>query len=191
MDVKRCGRCQRVLPRTEEFFFRNRQNSADRQSGWAVPCKNCRSVLDRVRRTKTVEARAKYNKEYRRKNRDRLLRQQHEARLSHPYRWRDVRFKAVYGITFAEYEALLTVQGGLCAICGGMETATYRGKLKLLQVDHDHRTGKVRGLLCGRCNRILANAGDDPNRLMIAVRYLDYQSASSSAARSKESANGL
>ena len=49
-----------------------------------------------------------------------------------------------------DYTALLDVQGGGCAICGATP------KTRRLHVDHDHRTGQVRGLLCHRCNRALA-----------------------------------
>jgi Recombination endonuclease VII len=58
---------------------------------------------------------------------------------------------AQLGITDADYEALLAAQGGGCAICGNPP------KTRRLHVDHDHKTGKVRGLLCHRCNRALPN----------------------------------
>lgn len=53
-----------------------------------------------------------------------------------------------YGITVAVYEDILRQQNGGCAICGGQPTASFR----CFDVDHDHVTGKVRGLLCRRCN---------------------------------------
>jgi len=53
------------------------------------------------------------------------------------------------GVTDEAYEALLDAQGGGCAICGA------KPKTRRLHVDHDHATGKVRGLLCHRCNRAL------------------------------------
>jgi hypothetical protein len=56
---------------------------------------------------------------------------------------------AQLGITDDDYEALLAAQGGGCAICGNPP------KTRRLHVDHDHKTGKVRGLLCHRCNRAL------------------------------------
>jgi len=55
------------------------------------------------------------------------------------------------GVTDAEYARLLEAQGGGCAICGNPP------KTRRLHVDHDHRTGQVRGLLCHRCNRALAS----------------------------------
>lgn len=53
------------------------------------------------------------------------------------------------GVDAAEYDRLLAAQGGGCAICGALP------KTRRLHVDHDHRTGRVRGLLCHRCNRAL------------------------------------
>lgn len=66
------------------------------------------------------------------------------------------RILKVYGITKAQYDALYALQGGRCALC---QRAT--GATKKLAVDHDHETGKVRGLLCGTCNKIVGHARDD------------------------------
>lgn len=64
--------------------------------------------------------------------------------------WRERRFKRVYGITLEEYASLYDEQGGRCALCGGESNG--RGRLA---VDHDHETGRVRGLLCFSCNTAL------------------------------------
>lgn len=77
------------------------------------------------------------------------------------------RTRSTYGITSEGYEAILSVQGGVCAIC------LQRPVKKRLAVDHDHRTGKVRGLLCSRCNHeLLGAAHDSLEHLLRAVRYL-------------------
>jgi uncharacterized protein with PIN domain len=61
-----------------------------------------------------------------------------------------------YGLTLADYEQMLTAQEGRCAVCGGAETVLRRtGEPYRLAVDHDHRSGQVRGLLCRRCNQIV------------------------------------
>lgn len=72
-----------------------------------------------------------------------------------------------YGITREQYEAMLTEQGGLCAICRQVPTNS-----KGFAVDHDHDTGKVRGLLCGTCNSGIAHLQDNPQLLEEAAAYL-------------------
>lgn len=67
-----------------------------------------------------------------------------------------------YGLTGDEYDRLLAAQGGLCAICRQPERLMGRGRVRRLAVDHDHRTGRVRGLLCASCNTILGHLRDDP-----------------------------
>lgn len=76
-----------------------------------------------------------------------------------------------YGLTLEEYETLLTQQQGLCAICRRPSPATDRGGR--LAVDHDHKTGEVRGLLCTSCNTGLGAFREDPDLFMAAVQYLE------------------
>lgn len=71
-----------------------------------------------------------------------------------------------YGITEPEYLALLASQGNACAICCTQPNG------QRLAVDHDHTTGKVRGLLCGHCNKALGLFGDDADRLRKAAEYV-------------------
>ena len=73
-----------------------------------------------------------------------------------------------YGITLEEYEAMAEAQGHRCKICRMRETEKYG----LLHVDHDHRTARVRGLLCGNCNTGLGKFRDDPALLQSAIEYL-------------------
>ncbi len=69
-----------------------------------------------------------------------------------------------YGIDEADFDRIVEAQGGLCAICH-----TKPAK----HVDHDHATGKVRGILCFTCNRALGYWGDEPANLELALIYLD------------------
>lgn len=78
-----------------------------------------------------------------------------------------------YGIDRQAYEKLEQEQGFLCAICREPETKRYKDVLCRLVVDHDHRDGKIRGLLCRSCNIALGNFRDDPKRLQNAISYLN------------------
>jgi len=71
-----------------------------------------------------------------------------------------------YGITSADYERMLAEQSGLCKICEDVMSP-------LPHIDHDHTTGKVRGLLCARCNRGIGQFRDAPKLLLAAVAYLE------------------
>ena len=70
-----------------------------------------------------------------------------------------------YGLTLEEYDALAASQDGRCAICGWKQPSS-------LNVDHDHETGRVRGLLCTPCNTGLGLFGDNVALLTKATNYL-------------------
>lgn len=77
-----------------------------------------------------------------------------------------------YGITLAEYDSLFAAQGGKCAICLGDPKGrnAVNGRF---DVDHCHKTGRVRGLLCGDCNTSLGKLNDDVPSLQRAIQYLE------------------
>ncbi len=77
-----------------------------------------------------------------------------------------------HGITPEIYEGIAEMQGGVCAICKRSETANQQGDVPTLTVDHDHKTGEIRGLLCGTCNSMLGMAHDDTDRLEAGAAYL-------------------
>jgi hypothetical protein len=73
-----------------------------------------------------------------------------------------------FGLTPADYQGLLDIQGGRCAIC------ECRPRTRRLAVDHDHKTGVIRGLLCTRCNhKLLGAAHESTSMLRRAARYLE------------------
>lgn len=82
--------------------------------------------------------------------------------------------KYQYGITDTDYELMLKSQEEKCKICGQSETTkNNNGKIKRLSVDHDHKTGKIRGLLCDNCNNALGRFNDDIEILKAAITYLE------------------
>ena len=98
--------------------------------------------------------------------------------------WKEWRLKKNYGITMDDYQTLLESQNHSCAICGvhiddyvsqcaNSENKFAKRKSKQnFSVDHCHTTGKIRGLLCFRCNLVLGYAQDNKEVLLNAVRYL-------------------
>jgi hypothetical protein len=82
------------------------------------------------------------------------------------------KLKRQYGLTPEDYDKLLEFQNHRCKICNGTETNRSRRGFRALSVDHDHKTGKIRGLLCDNCNHMLGQAGDNPTILLRAIQYL-------------------
>ena len=99
-----------------------------------------------------------YNKKHRIENRDARLKSEHKSRL-----------KRSYGITPEEYDAMYFSQGRVCKIC---KTDKPGGRTKLFFIDHCHKTQKIRGLLCMRCNTGLGLFMDNPEFLGQAIKYL-------------------
>ena len=131
-------------------------------TGTTKTCTTCRKIKpldDFGRRKDTCGGRAtkckaclkKYLKEYGKNHPDKILNR---------------RYKAVYDITLDDYRNMLNSQGGVCKIC-----KTNADKRRLA-VDHDHTTGKVRGLLCANCNQALGHFNDDPAIMLVAINYL-------------------
>ena len=77
-----------------------------------------------------------------------------------------------FGISLAEYTELCIEQNGQCAICQQPETEMRNGRIKALAVDHDHISGKIRGLLCSSCNTGIGKLKDSVELLQSAIRYL-------------------
>ena len=79
-----------------------------------------------------------------------------------------------YGITAEEYYDMLEAQDNKCAICESSEVNNERITSNKLFIDHCHETGKVRGLLCSKCNHALGLLNDDVNLLQKAINYLNF-----------------
>ena len=121
-------------------------------------------ILKKIRSLFTIKPRKQvYFKKYYSKNRS---------------KYREHQLKYKFGMTIAEYNIMLNRQGGTCAICNEenftREKGTHNNKSvpMSLAVDHNHKTGQVRGLLCNGCNTSLGKFKDDPILLEKAIQYL-------------------
>jgi len=83
---------------------------------------------------------------------------------------REKQFRTTHGLTRQEADAMIEKQGGLCAIC--QKPATGKPPTDRLHVDHCHETGKVREMLCSKCNTALGQFQDDVATLQYAIEYL-------------------
>lgn len=90
-----------------------------------------------------------------------------KAKRESAERAREARYAKMYGLRPGEYRLIYDAQGGRCAIC-----PRAIGRTKRLAVDHDHKTGLVRGLLCSVCNRHLGHIRDDVETAQRIVQYL-------------------
>jgi len=122
---------------------------------------NRRSKAKLRENPKKIEKIREYQMSYRNKNRNILSDKERERR---------------FGITRQEYAEMFLKQNGTCAICSQPETATRLGKVKALSVDHNHKTGVVRGLLCSDCNTGIGKLKEDRNIFLSAIQYLNKHS---------------
>jgi hypothetical protein len=158
---KTCTRCLEDKVLLE--FSIDRANT----TGYKSHCRKCCTIDHREWREKNRQ----YYREYKRR-RNALYPQKHdpEYRRQHYINvGRGVNMLRQYGITEAEFDALLVSQGGGCAICGRLDSGL---KNRRMSVDHCHKTGKIRGILCAHCNHGLGKFNDDPDLMTVAITYL-------------------
>ena len=104
-----------------------------------------------------------------------IYKKRKEYRLDNPEEYNRIKRNQnlrKYGLTFEDQEGMLREQNYKCAICG-QEIFLFGSSQKLIaHVDHDHKTGKVRGLLCKECNSGLGKFRDNTEYLFSAISYL-------------------
>lgn len=125
----------------------------------------------------TKEEQAKKSRLWRLNNPEKVLAQQRRARESYKNpkekeRRRNLHLIKTYGMSLEDYDKMLLGQGGVCAICRNRNTGIRDGKPIHLSVDHNHNTGKVRGILCYKCNASLGGFDDSVEIIENAIAYL-------------------
>lgn len=148
---KKCHKCKVVKPM--EMFYQNK----NRSDGHNSACSDCAKAIAAQWRIDNLEKSIENGKKWRKEHPDRMASSSRKQKL---------KFK--YGMTPDDYTNMAQQQGQCCAICGNHMDLLPKG----LVVDHDHETGKVRGLLCNSCNSLLGYAKDSIDNLNSAIRYL-------------------
>lgn len=173
---KTCSKCK-VEKSGEDFSHDGR-----RSDGLQSHCKACKATAkredyakdpkryaDAVRKSyrKHHERALEYHRRYREKNSEVIRKRKKEYAAKHPMRLRAAHLRYKYALTLDDYARMLEEQNRKCAICHH-----HSPKEKRLAVDHCHDTGKVRGLLCDRCNRALGLLRECPDVLRAGAEYL-------------------
>lgn len=139
---KTCPHCG--VDKLRNAFHRDRSH----KDGLCSSCKMCHNSWQRAWRKNNPGKAKAINQKHRRKH------------------GRNYDLQRFYGITLMEYNLMRKKQGYGCAIC---RSIPFQHRL---QVDHDHRTGEIRGLLCEGCNKGLGCFRDDVTRMRTAIKYL-------------------
>lgn len=150
--LKRCSKCGEA--KAPEDFYAGRND-----------CKGCHRVKVKAWREANPERRRAYKRAYAKTEKHKAYKRAYSK--AHPEQQQRYRNSKVFGLADGEYEARLAAQGGACAICGELPNG------KMLAVDHDHATGRVRDLLCEGCNLGLGKFKDDLELLRKAFNYLE------------------
>lgn len=147
--MKYCPKCKAT--KDLDQFYKDKQTS-DGLTCWCIDCKKKRQQH--------------YN------NRPEVKEQRKEYQIAYialnPLQAKDSSLKRLYNISIDDYNQMFSDQDGCCAICKRHQSEFK----KALAVDHDHKTDKVRGLLCSGCNLALGNTEDSIEILSSAIQYL-------------------
>src|SRR5690349_10575214 len=140
--MKKCSRCQEMKPNSE-FSFQNKSLGKLMSA-----CKNCMNFQQREFRRLHPEEVHKIDKESYQRNREARVAYARKYRSKNPNKTKNTNLKMKYGITIEIYDEMLKSQDYKCAICKKPQSKHSRA----FAVDHNHKTGKVRALLCDGCN---------------------------------------
>lgn len=151
---KKCKVCEDIKDESE--FYRYESGSL------YARCKKCQNEYSVAWTQEHPDKNRTRSRKYKSENRPLVLKSLRRGRLMREY-----------GITQEQYDEMHERQNGLCAICGKPETATLKGRIKRLSVDHNHTTGEVRKLLCGRCNAAVGFVNEDLSILDKMRKYLE------------------
>lgn len=150
--MKRCIVCK--VNKSQNEFYKNKSNKTDGLQASCIVCYKSK-----------VKDRKKQNpRKFYLKNREWVK--------NNPQKNKSHQLKHIYGITLEEYNKMLEKQNNCCAICNVTLNEHLQTYGKYLSVDHDHKTGQIRGLLCDKHNKALGLFEDNTFILQNAIEYL-------------------
>jgi hypothetical protein len=159
----------------KQWYIRNKEKINTRSKEYYDTHKE-----ERIRNKEKIKAESKeyydthkkerieYSKEYRKNNVEKIRKYRRQYDKNNSLKKKNTDIKRKYGITLEEYNIIHNKQENKCLICG-----KHQSEIKIpFAIDHNHKTGKIRGLLCGKCNLGLGYFDDNINLLLKAVKYL-------------------
>lgn len=151
----RCSKCKKVKPE-DQFSACKKNVNRNFRTSWCNTCRNLKS------------------KAWREANPDKVKSHNTKYRELHPGKSTEYSI----GVTLDEKRAMFAAQGSVCGICRSHAHGTKHSKRDPNDVvawcaDHDHKTGKFRGVLCQRCNHALGLVGDSVELLKKLIKYLE------------------
>lgn len=161
--MRACVKCG-LLKAENDFRLRKSFNTGQHYRGKI--CKACHATKARVKHAIWLQNNPNYVKDYNRKYRQEHQEESRDKARRHMY-------KKKYGITPEEKNWMLVNQDNRCIICNTKYPAHKSGWC----VDHDHKTGKIRSILCYSCNLVIGFAKEQSTILRMAAKYLDYHHA--------------
>jgi hypothetical protein len=172
IKTKRCYHCKQI--KLVCLFHKNKRS----KDGVCWVCKICYNKYRKLHPTsKEVirKAKKKYydkneekRKQYYEQNKERIKQANRDWHKKHRKKDKNIILKRLYGITLKEYNDFLQSQNGVCKVCKEPSKKNRR-----LCVDHNHKTGEIRGLLCDSCNKALGLLKDDKRTVKNLYVYLN------------------
>lgn len=172
--LKECTECKKI-----KWFWDFYNDKNNKEFGLRAQCKKCLIKRNKKYKTKhkkrlkeyyknyrkdNIDYIQKYQKEYYKNNRKTLLEKQKKASKERHY-------IINYGITLEERDKIIIKQNNKCKICKKSFDENKRRKYPC--VDHNHKTKKIRGILCDNCNKMLGHAKDNIEILKLAIKYIE------------------
>lgn len=161
--MKTCSKCGET--KDESDYHKHCQS----KDGLRPDCKACCAAAGKAYRQRNAETIRRSNRRYVEANKETIKVKRAVYYRNNRHKKREYELLKRYGVSNEQFEVMERSQKGVCAICGEVRKDRLgRG----LAVDHNHNTGKIRGLLCGQCNQGLGRFKDDPNLVLSAYNYL-------------------
>jgi hypothetical protein len=148
---------EKIASKFKEYYDKNREKRIRYTKEWE---------------DRNIEHVNAYRINFRKNNREKLRAQSKEYRKTHKQEERNRSIKRFHGLSPEEYESILNSQGGVCAIC-----QKDQWNSKGPNVDHDHLTGNIRGILCNGCNTALGLIKENSDTAIAMAEYIKKHNA--------------